>query len=473
MKAGPLTGTGTNQGEHLMSSAVPSSSTRHRGRRAGLSALLAGALVAGGIVFATTASAPASATSTLTDVITLQTGSSNVVNLYGATPGTVADTDALTNSGCRLNSDNSSVVGFTGTGGSGTVGLRQGSIGVINGGGGESCGQVNAPGELLSLDLKGNLAIKAVLDIELQKNTVVLATLTKGSAKTYVELQSGSSITGTRTLATAGGAPAGPVTVASCQTEQSSAANSGPTDNCRWVIDDAEFTSIELRTIVGNASLEGGADGTVTRLSRQGDTGPTDTEPLPAASAFTYFMLRDKLNCGPGDKITIPATSTSIGGTVERFGNASGSTCVGFLYDVRPRPTGLELIKTQTNPAQNDIQLLMSPEYPAASPNGSIPAMNFSFHDKNGVLSNNTFVLTWCAAPFVGADGVIAGITPAQYSALTVDMEPPRVVDGVTVDNFPGKQWACLGEPNITWNTTGADKVIQPVYVLGDAFPRR
>lgn len=450
-----------------MTSAVPSSSSRGRGRRVLIGAL-SGALVAGGIVVATTASAPASATNAFSDLITLQTGATNEAVFYPSNPAASTTTQTITTSACRLTSDDS-VVKFTG--GPGRVGLRQGSIGIINNGTGESCGQLNGSSEFLNLSLNGNLATKAVLDIELQKDAVVLATLTNGSTETYVELQTGQSITSNGSSRTAASRPSeSTVTVATCQAEQSSAANSGPNDNCRWVIDDAQFTGIELKAIIGNASLEGGADGTVTRLSRDANTGTTDTEPLPAASALSYFMLRDTFNCGPDDRITIPSTATTIGGSVERFGNASGSTCVGFQYDVRPTDKGIELIKKQTTPAQNDIQLLFRLEFDADEPIGSVPPIKFQFHNNTGTLSTTTInQLPWCQAPFVGIDGAITGITSADvYNSAAV-----QGLDLETGTGFPGVQWACVGEPDLTYVNGIPDKVIQPVYVLGDAFPRR
>ena len=169
-------------------------------RRRGLTAVLAGALLAGSTALAVTA-APASATNTpspdYTNLITLQTGYTNAFTLYPAVQGGARVTQPLasmSSKDCTIKAPAGSVVALSG---SKAPGLRSGSIGVADKTSGEACSQVNASsGDFLSIDLLTLHSDLAVLDVELQKNAVILATVYDGDTVAgYFELQSGTGVT--------------------------------------------------------------------------------------------------------------------------------------------------------------------------------------------------------------------------------------------------------------------------------------
>lgn len=459
-----------------MTTGAPSSSPRsHRGRRAGVTALVAGALVAGSAVVATSVAGPASAANSFTDLVTIQTGATtNAVVYYPSDDETAVTTQNLTSSACKLSSD-SSVITF----GPDKVGLRQGSIGIINGGAGESCGQVNAPSEVLTLDLGRRIASTAVLDMELQKNAVVLATLTRGTTKTYVELQSGSSITNTRTPAAAGGFPVAanvPVTVATCQLANSSANNSGPSDNCRWVIDDAKFTSISLKTIIGNASLEGGADGTVTRLSSG------DTEPLPAARAFSYFITEDLFQCQTG-AVTVEGLGSNPDVTIRDVDVSSTPACQDFEYELTTGIVDGAATATFTKPWSDqstrlEFMMDLAWDIPAPAPTtatatgnfAELPKVQFGFHSKT-LVKGTAYNLPWCTNPVFNSNGLVDDLATTPTEAMEAAYFPMYNLNA----NYPGVQYACMAESKLVRDETTGQPIewFQSIYVHGDAFARR
>jgi hypothetical protein len=468
-----------------MTSAVPA----HRARRVGLTAVLAGSLVAGSAIVATTVAAPASAEdNAFTSLVTLQTGSTNEWQWFPADPtGTVLSQPiaATSTNNCTIKTPGGSVATLGGA--PKGPGLRSGSIGIAEKNSGESCGQVNAPGEVLSINLGSKIANQAVLDLELQKNAVVLATLTGPSGTIYLELQTGSSITNARTPAPAG-APAGEdVTLATCQVEASSAPNSGSSDNCRWVID-ATFTAISLKAIKGNASLEGGADGSVTRLSST--EGVQDAEPLPAAKDLTYFRVVEA--CTELNTLTTIASTGGTGlptGQVKRsLTNVDGTPCLtDGLTATAKDATTVDILKKGQPYAQYIVKIgwRKAPTTAALkSPATSQTTIQFDIPGTTPgerALSDEE-ILPWCptslfdaatSEPVTGGGTVLkslgTGLSDAALKAALTNLNITDM-DGVDTNSV---QFACIQDRDVDYvaatGTSAATFVVNDlIYVLGD-----
>lgn len=418
-----------------MASGVPASRSRVRGRRTALTGLLAGALVAGGVVVATTVAGSASATTSTTayqDVITLQTGSRNIVTQYGSTAGGVVDTDALSASGCRLSTNNGSVMTFGG--GPGRVGLRQGSIGIIDSGSGESCGQVNAPSEKLVLTLPGKAATSAVLDIEVQKDAVVTATMTLGAGPAVVRtLRSGQATVG----ATGD--------FFSCRPgSTSSAPNSGVTDNCRWVIDDVLFDRIEFTALQGQFSLEGGGDGAVPVNPIAGNP----QEPTGSAwpTTMTYFAMADGINCT--DNVTLVGSGMVPTVTIDRVTDLDGASCTVIPYNL----SGGNGEFTFNKPVgAANAQFYIDVAWKAV-PGGDVKKTTIDYLYGGGEVE-----LDWCPEVVFGANG----------GPLTV-LQAAGLPDQETSSGSTAKEFACILSSASTAPSGGYITINQRIYLLGD-----
>ena len=441
-----------------MSLGVPSSSPRsHRGRRAGLTAVLAGALVAGSAVVATSVAAPASADNLYSNLITLQTGAKNEWKLYPTDTKVAPSTQGIS----ATSSGNCTIKTPTGTiadlGGSKKAGLRSGSIGIADKTSGESCAQVSAsPSETLTIDLKGKDIDLAVLDVELQKDAVILAAAFNGPTDTtpvYFELQSGSNITANGS--TKSGKTA---TVAKCQVDTSSGPNSNVNDNCRWVIEDTVFDRISLTAVAGQFSLEGGADGTVTRR-----TGP---EPSGTPANLSYVRIAETLDCNEST-FTLPISGIAPQVSVDRLGNADPTqTCEGFTYELTNTSAQVNFIKPFDT--QTSVQFVMNLVWPITGVVADLPPVKFSFHNSDGLLSGTTYTLDWCRNTQYDANGKVTGLNPNPlFNASIADME--------TGPGYPGKQYACVVPRTQLLVDAGNNPTgwTQQIYILGDAYARR
>lgn len=443
-----------------MTSGVPSSSPRsHRGRRAGLTALLSGALIASGIVVATTAAGPATAavTNTPNDYITLETGSINELNLFKrGVDGPVGDPQTLSIVGqCELDSDDS-LVAIDATN---VPGLRQGSIGAYDKNG-EACGQVNASArEELTLDLGTKSASTAVLDLELQQDAVVLATIrdsVNDATPVYLELQSGRSISKRDPKVPAGPQPT--AVVSACQVRSSSGPNSSSADNCRWVITQPFMKSITLTAVKGNFSLEGGADGTAASTA--------GVEPAGGyPGRVSYFVLNGQLPACSSSPVSVTGTTTLPTVTVRNVGVSAG-TCVGFSFSLTSGLVANRATATFLKPWSQQsqvLQFMMDLEWDiSATDNAELKPLEFGFHDIN-LNPGPARPLLWCSNP------VFNGNLATGLSATpTTDFETNETL-------FPGVQYACMAESKLVRETgTGKPlKWFQSIYVHGDAYARR
>ena len=153
------------------------------------------------------------------------------------------------------------------------VGLVTGSLGVFDNSNGTSCGSMSVGEELVFDSLKGGFD-RLELDMELKGNAIFELTINPGSATEHTYwLYSGTNQQPGKEGVVKDGAmnpasyPAGWMTgdalpasaERNCAGASDSGPDSGPSDNCRWVINDVGG-SFRLRPTHGEGSLEGGGD---------------------------------------------------------------------------------------------------------------------------------------------------------------------------------------------------------------------
>jgi len=165
------------------------------------------------------------------------------------------------------------IVGVRANGPYPKVGLITGSLGVFDNSNGASCGSMSVGEELVFDSLKGGFD-RLELDMELKGNAIFELTINPGSATEHTYwLYSGTNQQPGKEGVVKGGAmnpasyPAGWMTgdglptsaERNCAGASDSGPDSGPSDNCRWVISDVGG-SFRLRPTHGEGSLEGGGD---------------------------------------------------------------------------------------------------------------------------------------------------------------------------------------------------------------------
>jgi len=440
-----------------MTSGVPSSNPRsHHGRRAGLG-LLAGALVAGGVVVGTTASPAVADPPPLTNTVTIESNGTSVSALLYDDAGT-ATSQLLSGRRCTDTDTAGPNLWVTGAGnGSGfATGIYNGSIGVAEpkSGNGTSCSQVNAPSETLTFSLNASgtrnvVATKAVLDVEVQKDVVVVAQAKLGTANVGgpVRLASGASATDP--------APSGTTNCNPGSTSSSS--NNNSSDNCRWTITPAgDFDTLVLSTATnspGQFSIEGGSDWA-------GGSQARDANGLPANAS--YFALRDVLNCGEST-FTLQTDGTIPQASIRRLGNSDGSTCTGFTYDFFRSGVGqVNFVKPYTKQSEV-VQFMMDLKFPITTSELAIlPKVDFGFHNIEGE-EGTPRPLKWCDT--VGYDST-TGLPTGLTTPPTTDLESGA--------DFPGVQFACMATSEVERDGAGKPTFwVQSIYVHGDAYARR
>lgn len=391
------------------------------------------------------------------NLITLQTGAKDEWTLYPADKKQTAPTQSIsaTSSGnCTIKTPTGSIADL---GGSKKAGIRSGSIGIADKTSGESCAQVTAsPSETLTIDLKGRTADLAVLDVELQKDAVILATATlAGGDASYFEVQSGDSITGGAAL---GGQSS--AIVAECQVGTSSGPNSGSSDNCRWVIQGALFDKLELKAVRGLFSLEGGADGAAATSS--GD------EPSGLPATLTYFRIASLFECQTGS-VTVDGLGTTPTVTIRDVDVSSGTECTDFAYSLSTGVVEGRATATFTKPWSEQserLQFMMDLQWAIAPGEvAALPPVEFGFHDKD-LNPGEARELGWCAnSTFELSNG--------GQPAITDDMDVEPWTGDPSLDPFPGVQYACMiPNPSVIPDGEGL-AWLQSIYVHGDAYARR
>jgi hypothetical protein len=450
-------------------------------RKSGVTALTAAiALSLGGIPAAFTATsilADGGGTTTLESATTANPDYVSIGNLSLSTAATAGSITRFDESGdpvgtaqtlspgrnCLLTTDGS-LLGITGnfTGAS----FANGSIGVAEKKSGQSCSQVGAPNEVLTLTLNpsvkgwGNPAFieSAALDIEAKQSARIVATAWIGQEKVGdFELQSGAT---QGTPSEVGGAIVFP-----CNAAADSGPDSGASDNCRWPIErnGLRFTSLTLEAKNGSFSLEGGADG-------------PGTEP----SVFQLVQRADgTLKC---------PTTTSTDGTesivqaldgdkpevrVRRIGNADASTCESLPYTLAHgsglatfyKPLNIEtraqfivslIWRFPAQPYTTIPATTKTPAYQKPAP-ADLPATTIDFEVPG---EPEAVAMGWCVDPKFSTPDRLEGINNPLSAP---DMEP----------NLPETQHACIGT-RVAKSVKGTDgkdyyEVSEQIYLLGDA----
>jgi len=419
-----------------MTSGVPSSNPRsHRGRRAGLTALLAGSLIAGGIVVATTVANPVAAEPTYQPqgTLTLQTRNNvTTASLDGAI-------QTFTTTGqCQLASSGSPLLRFSAKVDSkdGNVGFQSGTFGVAEKPSGASCVEVNANRqstiETLIIQLGGSdlfplQATSATLDIE-----------AKGSgAKATVEFVLGGSTKGTQ--------------VVDCNATTSDAgpdAKNG--DNCIETValaNGAAFDELRISASSGaSVSLEGGQDwvgSSTPNVSTTFQVGYFGEAPVACESRTVQVA-----GSATTPAVQVREVSTSIG------------DCQGFVYSLTSTGGQATFLKPYSEQSER-LQFMMDLEWAIAPGEvAALPPVKFGFHDKD-LNPGDPEELGWCAnSDFELANG--------RQPTITSDMD--------TETNealFPGIQYACMMPPTLRTTDGTPTSWFQSIYVHGDAYARR
>jgi len=213
-----------------------------------------------------------------------------------------------------------SVMAYRGTS-AGTLGYVSTSLGVYDGPQGTACGRVSeSKNEVLSLAVgsatelgDANAFDRLELDIEVKGDVVLELEISfDGPTRTYT-LRAGSLV--------ADPSPEGFESDPNnlefrCRAASDSGPDSGPSDNCRWIINDVG-RSFKIKPKLGEFSLEGGADysGTEAALNR----------------TFIFLTRADGiLDCG--DQIETGDATAGIACEVTRLDNAN---CVPVPYVFR------------------------------------------------------------------------------------------------------------------------------------------
>jgi len=325
-----------------------------------------------------------------------------------------------------------------GANGTNVPGFVPDSIGVYGGGSGSTargtaCSRIDAPSEVLTLSLAGDLsgyaAWQAGLDMEVKNSARILATLKlNGVVQGYAELQSGSSV----------GLPASHagVTPFVCNAVSDSGPDSGPNDNCRWPITGMVFNSMDLTMLAGSASLEGGGD---------------YTPSVGHESTFDLTQVTGSLDCTPGSTSSFQPTgngTTTVGVTGSRLGNTDGGTCSPIYYYLATDTTHLHFLKSASAQA---VAFAFDATWTEPITTYPIPPTHAIFDDDPSGTTQN---LSLCqGTPVYNSSGQLTGITGTV----------PDMVAGA-----PGVQYACIYDEHLHYDSATTETVTQSIYLQGD-----
>jgi hypothetical protein len=318
-------------------------------------------------------------------------------------------------------------------------GFGSDSIGVFGGGGGSTargtdCYRVGA-NESLTLTLAGALSGRQVyrteLDIETKQNARIRATARLGNTTSVWELRSGGSV-----VAGAGSTTPG-APIFNCTSSSDSGSDSGPSDNCRWVIGGL-WDSLELVTLAGEWSLEGGAD-----FGAQA-----------GANNSLFFLTRASgvLDCGD-TTITTGDGVNDARVTGFRLGNADGTACVPIPYLLESNGNSVRFEKDLLG--QTDAAIVFTIDWLQEAASFPItPTLQFFGN------STTPIVIDLCVGtPIPGGD-------PANLTALDLSAFAPNAID--QDPNLADIQYGCLLSEKVDYVDTDTIKVTQLIYLRGD-----
>jgi hypothetical protein len=240
-------------------------------------------------------------------------------------------------------------------GNAGTLGFMATSIGVYDGPQGTACGRVSgAKSEALQFGLGPDIPSGAnafdtlELDVEV-KGAVVLqldVTFDAGTVTHYLTAGGG---------VVPSGAPAGDIFP--CSAASDSGPDAGPSDNCRWIVEELG-RSFTIKPLVGEFSLEGGGDFADVLLNRTAifltqadgifDCGETET----SADATMSCSITRLDPGGTAACVPVPFVFRTGGGSCELTVDPDGQQIVANLFvSYRPEPSTTASLSSTTWPA--------------------------------------------------------------------------------------------------------------------------
>ena len=371
--------------------------------------------------------------------------------------------------GCLLKwatgSTNKALATLTPGGGAGEVvpGFGPTSIGVYDGAQGVACYRVSADafesltfglGSFTTGDIGANAYDRIELDLEVKKDAkIILTTYIAGSISRVYELRSGGSIVAGDGLfpAADGSWPeADPANrVVNCSARSDSGPDSGPSDNCRWIINDLGQT-FKIEAAVGEFSLEGG-----------GDWG-ADADDNNSIIHLTWVVEGDLICGGTTPTIDVGAGE---GGSCVVAGppRPESGTCTTVSYVLRSfddTQQGCEFIKA---PGQYVASMTITFPYEPRTELDSVPPTTVEFSDGAGGL------VAYTPVPF--CTGTVGGTAdnPTIEEVLTGTTRPPGYVD--VIPETPIVDWACILEQTVEHMGPLSDpqmQVTQRVLFWGD-----
>lgn len=319
------------------------------------------------------------------------------------------------------------------------------SIGVYDGPKGTPCSRVDAHtneylqfglGTYTRTTIGANAVDRMEMDLEVKDDAkVLLKTYIAGSLTGTYELRTGGSIVpGEGYGPTSTGQPpeSDPAhRIVNCSARSDSGPDSGPNDNCRWIINDLA-QAIEIVAVNGSFSLEGG-----------GDWAGTD-----AYNNNTLFYLTHVVEGSFGTSCTGSTPPLSIGGltdadcTVTRTQGSSTGVCPSVNYvfrDISGAANGCEFIKSPGSQFAASVDITFPPE-PRTELN-AVPGTTLGFADGLGGIVS--FVPGLCTGTVVPIGG---GWTISEVLTAT---PPPGYVDVVPGNIYA--DWACILEQDVDY----------------------
>ena len=338
------------------------------------------------------------------------------------------------------------------------------SLGAWDGPKGTPCSRVSySANEAMRFGLGPDVASKTVqgdrtyanafdrleLDIEVKADVVLqLVTYIGGVETGRFYLQTGASITSAAVAPKSDGQPVDStpaVPVVSCRARSDSGPDSGPSDNCRWVIKDIIGQSFMIRPLVGEFSLEGG-----------GDWEGMGSDIYLASQSYIHLTWVDEgeLFCGGSTSELQGATTCQVSGAPA--GYCPTSRILYFFREVAGTSKGCEFIKASSGQLVASMEITFPPEP------DDLNATKVLFPKPDG--SYAPFVPTLCTGTVVGLDAnptikeVLETVKPAGY----VDVVPATAA----------ADWACILDQKVIDASdpapTGWVQVYQRILFWGD-----
>ena len=333
------------------------------------------------------------------------------------------------------------------------------SIGVYDGPKGTPCSRVSTYANesltfALGADTRGIIGANAFdrleLDIEVKGNARLELTMyIAGSIGRTYELRTGSSVvSGVGLNPNADGTL--PVSdaanrIVNCSARSDSGPDSGPSDNCRWIISDLGQT-FTIRPLAGEFSLEGGGD--------WGGTLAYDNNTL----IFLTHVEEGDLACG-GATGQIPIGDGSAAAACRTFGPPTSTAfCPSIHYvfrDIVGATKGCEFIKGPGQQLAASMTITFPPE--PRKELGDVPPTTVRFPDGYGGVVD--YLPKLCT-------GTVGGTEPnLTIEEVLTDTPPAGFVDVVAGNGF--KDWACILKQKVEYLGPSM-QISQTILVWGD-----